>query len=217
MLALVSILVCAMSAGGQVIRRPATVREPPWWASFIVAYSSSHTISDGSTHSDWEFGSTTPYGVALEKSLQPGTSIGASASFAQAPLVYRSTGGIGPLNCPTSCEATANVTQLVAVLRSESRNLLTLRFAREFGLGMIAYSNFRDQAAGAKLPPSNPDLDFLFTFGTDLGFNFTQTSSIEIGFGTGFSVHHRTGLAANADALHPLFGVRLGARFGLGG
>jgi hypothetical protein len=205
----------ASAADAQIIRRPTRVAEPRWYVTFIGGYTTSRTVSDGTTDSDWAFGSGPQYGAALEKTVAPGSTFGVSALFAEAPLSYRPI-GTGPANCPNACEATANVTQISGVFRASYGGAFAFRASHEFGIGVVAYSNFRDQTTGGALPPAGTDVDFLLSYGSLFGFSLSPSSALEVGVGTGFTIHQREGLAASENTLNPIFGVKVGLRLGLG-
>ena len=206
---------CANVADAQIIRRPSRAREPSYYVTFIGAYTTSRTVSDGTTHSDWAFGSGPQYGASLEKTVAPGSTIGVSALFSETPLRYRPT-DTGPANCPIACEATGNVTQISGVFRAQYGGAFAFRASHEFGIGVVAYSNFRDQETGGALPPSGTDLDLLVSYGSAFGFSLSPSSSLEVGFGTGFTIHQREGLSASENTLNSIFLLKLGLRLGLG-
>ena len=206
----------AADAYAQIIRRP-TRRDPQWFVSFNAGYERSRTIQDGSTHSDWLFGSGPQYGAALEKTVAPGTTFGVSALFSQLPLSYQPTVNVGPTSCVASCEATANVTEIVGVFRADyGGGLFGFRGGHEFGIGVTAYSNFREQTTGDALPPSKTDMDLLLSYTSVFGFGISPTSAIEFGLGTGFTIHQRQGLSASENTLNPMLRLRVGLRMGLG-
>jgi hypothetical protein len=173
-------------------------------------------VHDGTTHSDWAFGSAPQYGGSIERTVAPGSTFGVAALFSQMPLSYRPTTNIGPAGCAIACEATANVTQVSGVFRASYGNAFSFRASHEFGLGVVAYSNFREQTTGAKLPPSGTDLDFLLSYGSTFGFALSQSSAFEFGLGTGFTIHQREGLSASDNTLNPILLLKLGFRMGLG-
>jgi len=206
----------ASESDAQIIRRPIR-REPDWFVSFNAGYERSRTIQDGSTHSDWLFGSGPQYGATLEKTVAPGTTFGVSALFSQLPLSYQPTTNVGPTGCFSSCEATANVMEVVGVFRADyGGGLFGFRGGHEFGIGVTAYSNFREQTSGNVLPPSKTDLDLLLSYTSVFGFGLSPNSAIEFGLGTGFTIHQRSGLSASENTLNPLLRLRVGVRMGLG-
>ena len=92
--------------------------DPGYWVGLSYGYVSGTTIADDATATTWQFGYTSQIRATLEKTVQSGFTIGASAGFATAPLTY--TDNSFSSACAGSCAANANVAQYMAFVRGGS-------------------------------------------------------------------------------------------------
>src|SRR4051812_47911779 len=69
-------------------RQQGSAADPGYWVGLSIGYVDGTTINDGDTGSSWRFGYTAQIRATLEKTLQRGVTVGASAGFSNAPLTY---------------------------------------------------------------------------------------------------------------------------------
>lgn len=200
-------LVVTADAGAQIGRPRYQLAQPAAWVSGGAGLVQSFTVVDGTTKSQWDFGSTTQYVASLEKTVSAGITAGLRASTAKTTLRY-SAGG-------TQTDADANVSQLFGTVRVA--NGQSFHSVLELSAGATAYSNFRARPTGTKLLPDKPDADFSFAFGYGFGYSFSPAFAIDVVQDITTSLHQKTGLSASEDSSVRLHGTRLVARFGLGG
>lgn len=217
-LALVLMLVAASVADAQVvIRGGRSSIAPKAWLGLSAGLVQAATVNDGSTNSQWDFGSATSYRASYEAVVQPGVTFGIAGGYASTPLLY--TGGpatAGSTSCPAGCNAKANVMQLLGIVHAGGDGIGFHQVFEATG-GLTAYTNFKTQDGGELLAPTRRDTDLSFSLGYGFGFGVTPTSSIEIVQELGLSIHQKTGLAANSNNVPRSSTTRISWRIGLGG
>ncbi|HET9730731.1 MAG TPA: hypothetical protein VFR41_14975 [Acidimicrobiia bacterium] len=197
-------------AAGQRGPRPRDgyAADPDYWVGLSIGYVDGTTVDDGDTGSQWRFGYTAQIRATLEKTIQRGITVGAAAGFASPPLTYVS-GSFDPrTNCLGSCEANADVTQLMAFVHGGAG--VGFHFVYNLEGGATEFSNFRVRSTDASLPPSNK-YDFTFGFGGGLGFGFSPISDIYVDEMTDLVLHPSNGASTTAPRL---FTFRAGFRVG---
>ena len=198
-------------AAGQIGRRgrqQGNESDPGYWVGLSYGYVDGTTINDGDTGTSWEFAYTTQIRATLEKTLQRGVTLGASAGFSDAPLTYVS-GFLSPQsNCASVCDARANITQLMAFVHGGGSR--GFHFVYDLEGGVTEFSDFRTRSTEATLPPSNK-YDFTFGFGGGLGYGFSQISDIYVSEMTDLVLHPSNGTSTRAPRL---FQFRAGFRVG---
>src|SRR5262245_18457867 len=90
--------------------------DPPYWVGLAYGYVSGMTINDGASAATWQFGYASELRASIEKTIQSGITIGASAGFATAPLTYVSNSFSAA--CGSQCAANADITQYMAFVRA---------------------------------------------------------------------------------------------------
>jgi hypothetical protein len=216
-LALVLLLVVASISDAQVILRGGRPAAPTAWIGLSAGLVQAVTVHDGSTNSQWDFGSATSYRASYEGVMQPGVTVGIAGSYASTPLLY--TGGAttaGSTSCPAGCNAKARVMQLLGIVHSGGDRIGFHQVLEATG-GVTRYTNFKTQDSGQLLEPVHTDTDLAFSLGYGFGFGVTPTSSIEIVQEFGLSIHQKTGLAANSNNLPRSSTTRISFRMGVGG
>lgn len=182
--------------------------DPDYWVGLSIGYVDGTTVDDGDTGSTWRFGYTAQVRATLEKTIQRGVTVGASAGFSSPPLTYFS-GSFDPrTNCLGSCEANADVTQLMAFVHGGAG--VGFHFVYNLEGGVTEFSNFRVRSTDTELPPSNK-YDFTFGFGGGLGFGLSPTSDIYVDEMTDLVLHPSNGGSTTAPRL---FTFRAGFRVG---
>jgi hypothetical protein len=191
-------------AGAQIVpRRGGYVAEPDYWVGLSIGYVDGTTVNDRDTGSSWQFGYTAQIRATLEKTVQRGITVGASAGFSTAPLTYYS-GFLDPrTNCIGSCDANANITQVMAFVHGGEG--LGFHFVYNLEGGVTEFSDFRVRSTDASLPPSNK-YDFTFGFGGGLGFGLSPTASIYVDEMTDLVVHPSGGTNTTAPRLYTFRG-----------
>lgn len=205
---LVAVATMSSVAGAQIGRRATRSADPGYWVGLSYGYVDGTNISDDATSSVWRFGYTSQIRATLEKTIQSGVAIGASAGFATAPLDYY--GSSSGTVCTTRCAAKADVTQWLATLRAGGSSGFHGMYSVE--AGVTQFSHFRERATGAALPPSGSTSDFTFGFGGGFGYNFSPITEAYVGEQFQF-VLHRQGDNASQSAPRMLT-FRVGFRMG---
>lgn len=185
--ALVLLAIASTAADGQIGRRGRQSEEPGYWVGLSYGYFDGTTIGDGATNTVWEFGYTSQIRATLEKTLQRGVTVGASAGFATPPLVYLNSDLTSPCG-GDSCSARADVTQWLAFLRAGGSGV---GFHGEYNVeaGVTQFSNFRDRASGEALPPTTAANDFTFGFGGGFAYGFSPMAEAYVGEQLQFVLH----------------------------
>jgi hypothetical protein len=169
------LLLCTAGTVSAQIGRRGYARTPQYWVGLSYGYMDGTTITDGSSGQVWRFGYSSQIRATAEKAIQGGASVGISAGFANAPLVYTGGSFIGngaEIGC-NGCDATADITQYMAFLHGGSG----VGFHGVYNLeaGATQFSNFRAKTGNEDLRvPSK--YDFSFGFGGGLGYGFSPTT-----------------------------------------
>jgi hypothetical protein len=217
-LALVLLLGAGSVANAQVvIRGGRSSLAPKAWIGLSAGLVQAATVNDGSTNSQWDFGSATSYRASYESVVQPGVTLGMAGSYASTPLRY--TGGAtttASTSCPAGCDAKATVMQLLGIVHAGGDGMGFHQVFEGTG-GVTVYTNFKTQEGGQLLEPIHTDKDLSFSLGYGFGFGVTPTSSIEIVQEFGLSIHQKTGLAANSNNVPRSSTTRISWRIGIGG
>ena len=200
-------------ARAQIVRSPHPPSQPSAWVTGNVGYAQIGDVADGATQSTWQFGDAVQYRVSLERPMQGNVALGVAATFAQASLTYANNDITGA--CPGSCDATANVTQLLALFHAGGN---AFGFSQIFNLavGATIYSNFRERVSGAKIGPANADPDVTFQFGYGFGYAMSSDLQLQIVQDVGTSIHQRTGLSGGSRTAATQYTTRIGVRYALG-
>lgn len=174
------------SVGAQIGRRAPQSAEPGYWVGLSYGYLDGTTIGDNATKTVWDFGYTSQIRATFEKTIQRGVTVGASAGFATAPLVYTNADFTSPCG-GTACSARADITQWLGFLHGGGGPA----FHGEYNVeaGVTQFSHFRDHASGAALPPAKATNDFTFGFGGGFGYTFTPITEGYISEQFQFVVH----------------------------
>jgi hypothetical protein len=190
--------------------RPGVGIDPPYWVGLSYGYVSGTTISDAASATTWEFGYTSELRASIEKTLQAGVTIGASAGFATAPLTYVSNSF--STACAGSCLANADITQYMAFVRAGGgvgfHGMYTLE------AGMTEFSKFRTRDGGAALAPTGAKYDFSFGLGAGAGYGFSPNAEAYAGEIWDLVLHPQgNAVGTNTDAPRRLT-FRAGLRVG---
>lgn len=212
LLAIIPAVLAAPDSGAQIIRRGSLGAPPPAaWVSAGIAQTGGWRVSDGTTGSEWDFGSATQYHVSLEKA-NGGVSFGLRGTRALVPLRYTQYATGIDMNAITT-DADANVSQVLANVHVASGR--GFHSVLELDAGATIYSDFRARGSGDKLAPAS-DTDFSFAFGYGFGYGFSNRFGVEVVQERGVHLHQRTGLSANQDTNVPVNSTRIVGRLGLG-
>lgn len=209
--ALAAAVAIAETAEGQIIRHPVRTLEPTAWAGVSIGLVQHGTVRDGTTGSTWQFGDAVQYRTSLERRIQPGSALGAAATFSRAPLTYHGAG----CTVGSSCDADANITQIFGSFHAGGGGY-GLHQVLQLQLGATLFHNFRERTTGAVLPPESADVDLAFSLGYGFGFTLSPRAQLNVVQELGVSMHQRENLPA-ATTIANRFGVtRLSLRLGLG-
>jgi hypothetical protein len=189
-------------------------REPTAWTSIGIGLVDMSSIQDRESESDWEFGQGIQYRVSLEKALRGGSGLGVVATFAQMPLTYQRRGTvIGSEPCDAPCDATANIWSLSGGFHMGGG--MGLHQVIQLNIGATMFGNFREDATGDALPPSEIDVDLSFNVGYGIGFTLSPRVQASLVQEFGFIMHPGNGSGGSSSAVQSRV-MRLGIRYGLG-
>jgi hypothetical protein len=194
--AVAAISIAASAADAQIIRRPTAPRTPNW-AGVSVGIAQGYSIVDGSTSSDWDFGSGIEYAARFERPTSRGLSFGVQASFAKMPLAYSSTALSG--------DATARVTQFMGLLHYGRG--YSFHPVYELAIGVVGFSDFPETKIS-----NRTDYDPKFSIGYGFGFGLSSTASIEIIQEFGTILHQREGLGGGSSSYPRVYVTRIGGK-----
>ena len=222
-LALLVLIFAAESLGAQ-IRRPRayTTDDPDWWVSGGVGGFRGNGVNHGVTGSTWDFGNATniQYRASIEKAMDNGASFGIAGSFARVPFAYSADltkplpAGEAGARC-ASCNAHLDMTTLVLGFHSGSG--IGFHQVIEINGGVVMYKNLKQDAGGAKLAPSNGDIDPLFSLAYGFGYGLNNRTNIDFIFADyTFAIHERTGLANGTSNTNSMPSLRVALRLGFG-
>ena len=203
-------------AHAQIIRAPGG--DPKFTITPSVGFLNLQDISDGSSQTQWDFGSALVYRVAIERRVFDQLAAGVLLSYSSLPLRYFATSST-PMQ-PTctqglSCNASVNQTTVAAHVSSGGSYGVHQIF--NFAIGMTMYDGFRENSTGRQLAPLYVDRDFFLSIGLGLGIGLSRRFSINIVQDYGLIVHQRGGLQGNASSNSRTYQTRVGTRIGVGG
>jgi len=204
--------VVAASAGAQVGRRGQSSADPGYWVGLSLGYVTGLTTTDNRTNATWAFGYASQLRATLEKTVQPGLSIGVSAGFSNPSLTYDGA-GFDP-TCPGQCSAHADVTQYLAFVHGGFGGY-GVGFHGIYSLegGVTEFTNFRDALTDTQLGSSSASYDFTFGLGGGFGYTLSPTMDLyaeEVG---DFILHPQSSQVTSQTAPHT-FTLRAGIRVG---
>lgn len=203
------LLAGALPLHAQLGRRPVRSSEPGYWVGLSYGYVEGLALTDRDTRGDWQFSYASQLRATLEKTVQPGVTVGAAAGFANANLSYRDDGLA--TSCAVSCRASADVTQYLAFIRRSGgpgfHSLVDLE------AGVTRFSNFRERTSGDELPPTHVSNDFTFGLGFGFGYGFSPIASVYAIQQFDFVMHPQNDEVTTSSAPR-LFNLRAGFRVG---
>jgi hypothetical protein len=208
----------ARPADAQILRVPrGATGEPVLWASAAIGLVQMQRVNDGTTQSQWAFGSALQYRGSLEFSIARGSTVGVSATYARVPLTYRSFSDLGiPLpgggTC-VDCDAKADVTTIFGTFHGGGG--AGFHQVIELAGGATMYRNFRTDDGNEQLPPTK-DTDFSFAFGYGFGYTVNRTVQLNLVQDAVLAVHQREGLSGGNSSTSQQYVTRLGVRLGVG-
>ena len=189
---LATILFAVSQADAQVRRRTTITTDPAYWFSAGVGLYGGNEIGDGKTNSTWDFGDGTAwqFRAAAEKALQNQFSLGGVVTYVDLPFVYRGPGCVG------GCNAHMDLSSLGASFHAGGGT--GLHQVLEVSAGALMYRNLRRDDSGAKLEPTDGNIDPFFTFGYGFGYTFNPTMQVSVVQDYGLALHERTTGQSNA-------------------
>jgi hypothetical protein len=206
---LTAMLLAATSASAQIRRRAPIATEPSYWVSVGTGLYGANEVSDGETNSTWDFGEGTnwQYRIAVEKVLQNQFALGGVLTYVDVPFVYRGPG------CG-ACDAHLDLTTIGASFHAGGGN--GLHQVLEVSAGAALYRNLHRDDNGAKLAPTDGNIDPFLTFGYGFGYTFNPTMALSIVQDYGLVLHERTGLSNDQSNTLTQRTTRLNFRMGFG-
>ena len=210
-LAVVGLVAATSTTSAQIGRRSSGSSQPGYWVGLSLGYVDGTSMSDDNTGAVWRFGYTSQIRATLEKTLTGGSSIGISAGFSTAPLSYTAGTALSS-DCFATCDARADVTQLLAFFRGNTGGEVGLKFFYQAEGGVTEFGNFRDRSTDAKLPPSSASNDLTFGFGGGLSYGLTPIADVYVGEMWDIVLHHQSSLESQSAPRLSTF--RAGFRIG---
>ena len=201
-------LVTAEVARAQIIPGRIGPREPLAWTSLSIGWMSQGGLCDEATSACWDFGSAPQWRGTLEFPLGRSATIGAAATTARVPLVYRGS-ILGPNSC-SGCDADVNMTQYLANLRIG--NGAGFHQVIDLNAGMAVFSNFRS-TDGTRLG-GKAISDFTFSVGYGFAYSLNPRAQVMLIQDFGLVLHSRQSGSSERTAQQST--LRVGGRVGLG-
>lgn len=197
-------------ARAQIIR-PVRRNNPMAWTSLSVGFLQQQSFHDPQTNSSWEFGSAAQWRATLELPLGSGAALGVTGTMARIGMIYHGQPQIvDPRSC-SSCEADANISQLLATLRLGGGS--ALHQVIDLSAGYTFFHNFKSEA-GQALGPDKAINDF--TFGLGYGFGYSFSPRAQVFFVQDIAlIIHRAG-DGDLENIPQQRVTRIGGRFALG-
>jgi hypothetical protein len=184
---------------------------PGYWVGLSYGYQNGITINDGNSNAQWAFGYTQQLRATLEKSLQPGVTLGVSAGFSNAPLTYTATAPGVDDACGFQCSATGDITQYMAFIHGGTS---TTGFHGIYDLeaGFTEFSNFRTKDGDVKFGPADAKYDFSFGLGGGVGYSLSRDADVYVTEIFDFVLHPQENNTSSSAPRLPVF--RAGFRVG---
>jgi hypothetical protein len=185
--------------------------EPLAWTSLSIGWMQHQGLCDPDSNSCWSFGGAPQFRATLEMPLGRGggASIGVAGTTARVPLTY--SGGL--LSGCNGCDADANLSQLMGILRIGGGGSSAFHQVIDISAGMNLYSNFRS-TNGTKLDPAKTASSFAFTVGYGFGYSLSQRMQLMLVQDYGLVIHKR--MPGDPNNTAQMYTTRIGARYGLG-
>ena len=209
----------AAPVDAQILRLPKRTNVPIAWISASAGFLQPNTVNDGTTQSEWDFGSGIQYRASLERGIANQSSIGVAGTYAPSmPLTYYSAATCG------SCDAHATISSIGAFFHAGGG--LGLFQVLEVTVGLTHYGSFTADEAQASplplagstraLPPEGGDSDFSFGLGYGFGYGLSARTHIMLVQDATQVLHQSEGLSGNASRSSTHYTTRLGLRIGAG-
>ena len=213
-------LVSAVPVQSQIGRRrvPA-VPEPTYWVTGSVGLFNANTVSDGGTHSRWDFGqSSTPrIRASIEKAVSTNASVGLTGTYAHVPFIYEATNvGIPDASeigttC-ISCDAHLNIVSLGGSFHYGGG--IGLHQVIEASAGLLQYRDMKRDDDHADLAPAGGNIDPYFTFGYGFGYSISPTMQLSVVQDLGLALHESSGLSSDESNTLRERTLRVNFRYG---
>jgi hypothetical protein len=184
---------------------------PDYWVGLSYGYQNGITVNDGDTNAQWAFGYTQQIRATLEKSLQPGVSLGVSAGFSNAPLTYTTTDPIAGGACGFQCSATGDITQYMAFIHGGT-SPTGFHGIYDLEAGFTEFSNFHTKDGDVKFGPTDAKYDFSFGLGGGVGYTMSRDADIYVTEIFDFVLHPQGNNTSSSAPRLPVF--RAGFRVG---
>lgn len=201
-LGLVALVGLAGSADAQIRRQQPAQGPPANWVSVGIGAFSANSVSDGDSHSTWDFGNaTTPqYRVSLEKAFSNGISVGLAGTYVKAPISYSNFGVFTPDGpafgvCGSACDAELDVYSLG--INFEAGGAMGFHQVYGGSIGVTRYDNFKRTSDGAELAPADAVNAISGTFSYGFGYAFNPRTSVVGVYDIGLVYHSRDGLSSD--------------------
>jgi len=206
--ALTLLFLCTGTAGAQIIR-PQIHRSPAAFASLGIGWLQQQGFCDKDTGDCWDFSNAPQWRATFELPLgYSGASWGLAGTMSRVPLIYQ---GAGLLNSCARCDADANVSQIMGLLRLGG----TQGFHQVIDLaaGATLFSNFR-ATDGTRLGSGKTTSRFTADLAYGFGYGLSNRTEIYLEQAYGLIILPRIPGSSNNTASQTT--LRIGGRIGLG-
>jgi hypothetical protein len=215
-----TLFVLTLSIAGAGIARAQIIQPrlrttPIAWTSLSIGWLQQAGFCNGDTGACYDFGSGPQWRVSLEMpmGMSGSTTVGIVGTTAKMPLIYR--GGSLPLpsgaNSCSSCDADANITQILGLLRMGGGT--GFHQVIDVMAGTTMFSNFRS-TTGTKLGNGKLTQNVSFGLGYGFGYGITPRTQINIVQDYGLLILKRQ--SGNSNNVAQQSTLRLSIRYGLG-
>jgi hypothetical protein len=210
---LVTVGLCVLvsrTAAAQIIRPGSYGTRPNAFTSLSIGWAQTAEICDQPSNACWRFLGAPQWRVSLEKPVGRGAAFGVAGTLSRPELTYQGSGLGGCL----SCDAHANLTQILATLRIGGGEI-GFHQVIDLAGGVTLFHNFSQTSDGTRLGPGNTTSDPTFSLGYGFGFGFSQKAELMLVQEYGLVIHKNHMTSSNNTAQQ--YTTRVGLRFGLGG
>ena len=200
-------------AGAQIMGPVRISREPSMWTSASVGMLAASNVTDGTTASAWNFGTSVQYRASIEWAIANQSGVGILGTFAPMPLSWHDLGGVFA-TCAGGCDAHADVWSAMAFFHAGGGE--GFHQILEISAGAVVYDNFTRDSDDAQLGSGDADMDFALGVSYGFGFGLGPRMQIMLVQDAMQVFHQRENLAGGDDTSGQHYTTRIGIRYGLG-
>jgi hypothetical protein len=190
------------------IIRGAIGRQPVAFTSLSLGWTQTGRLCDARSNACWDFNGAPQWRASLEVPVGRGAAFGVAGTRARAGLLYQG----APLSGCGSCDANANISQLLATFRIGGGGELGFHQLIDLSAGATLFSNFRS-TSGARLS-SGTTTDVSFSLGYGFGYGISQSVELMVAEDYGLIIHSHS-MSGTSNSIQQST-LRAGVRLSLG-